>query len=730
MRTPKAKNQRQHRSTSSGTSASTYTNTNINIPSSASAVTAPVSKDSESGSDSSQTAVEIIQSQITAIAASSSSSSSSSAGYNAQQQQAEASGSRISDEGDRKNQAGHRHAASSSSSRTNPSSRHSYHHTMPARSQSTLKSPRLQPRYASNSHPQYNPSTSTSLLRLPHLSAIQTTILLCGGVTVIIVLVKIYRIMEKQRKEKASERARRELLRLNVKHGVVDADGSLKSAGGSSSSSRGVAGGKGKGVEEGKKRDRDRSNTPSPARFSIPTLNTIAATTSSLLPSGTSLLGVKDENAMSQAGESSSTGKGGDPAVPPATNVNSPAAAGASGLGTAEVESGSPATPAANTKAMKLEIKKAKKKQQRQAKLESRRSSQAVETVNGKEEEGRAAGARKDPSRIEEEDKVEEQEVETPVPGGRDVDDTHARFESQDTSIEWRNVDFASRNPSLPQDTPASSSSALETASTTSSVSRAPPSISICPTTLLFDDIVNIPLPESPRSSVGRPALESRRRSEVFSDSGSLLSVESSYLNGVTPVSAGLQSVSSQGNKKKRKPKASSALKGTNGTTRIVPGAENWVKDTAVEKARLEKEELAKVLEEARAATTSAENRAQKVEKERDHLQDRLKRLENTVNRLSAEQKDLREREKTVSVEREDAIRRITEVQANLLRHKSTENGLKNELNQMKREKERFVNDFHRKEIDVSRSSDPDKSRVSADHQFCTVAQPAAASSE
>jgi hypothetical protein len=480
-------------------------------------------------------------------------------------------------------------------------------------------------------------------------------------------LLKGYRYLEREMKRKKREResvkAAEELLRLNVKHGVVDPDGTGKP--GITATTTGT--GKGR-VDKGEIKK----------NVTIP-----SSSSSSTQP----LTGNPDPQTIGQPKSSDLL----TPPEPPQAEEQD--------------ESDSPEPGSLDLlKNAKSEARKAKKKIKRAAKLEMRMNSGDIEVLpeNRQEEEedragenGNGDGGEKKEAHVIKEAQPEvvfSEEPETVVPL------EEAREEVTETcngSTREPDVEAEAEAQVEPEPEPelVLSGQQEESLIFPSSVLETP---TIAVNNVQTDDL----------ATPSQEQLEIRRPSVALSESLSLFSAGSSHVsNSAFPVSAN-QSTDAQQQpvekpKRKKKVKSGTAM----GPRRAVPGAENWVKESHEEKERELREGLMKQLEEAKAASELAEDRANRLEKEQEALNTKLQKLESKVHKLSSSQHDTKERERQAVAEKEEAVRKANETQMMMHNYRKVEATLKHDLHVTRKERDKVWQDAQRKEAEVSEES-------------------------
>lgn len=486
-----------------------------------------------------------------------------------------------------------------------------------------------------------------------------------------------------------SEKAAEELLRLNVKHGVVDLDGQVIKPS-QNGQPAGTASGTGKDVADGKRRARS---------------GTLEKESKSRPSDSNNLLVSKSTSEKSQLKP-----------VPEAPTA--PRSVDGNDL-SHDDDQDEP------NKVAKSEAKKAKKKIKRAARLEQRKNSGDLVTVASREEGADLGSDEQQDARADDEaeaeavvkgDDVDEakpsvtgQVIEDVLSNEAGPEDEAGSMQlveesgEQDKAESLRSVKASGEQDTTPTPVeplaavPGREKDDVEPKEVPAEDQGSPvPFIHNMPSI----EIQHVALPDSPPPSRLR-----RRASEVSDSAASLLSGASSGLSGNPNLQQNLEqyhlsgvSTPSDQPQQKRKKKAKPAGK----PQRAIPGAENWVKESHEEKEREVKEQLEKQVEEARAASSSATARASKAEKENESLTTRLHKLESKLSKVTSSQHDLREREKTAVWEKEEAVKRANEAQTVMQNCRKVEAALKHDVLQARKERDKLWQDSQRKEADVS----------------------------
>jgi hypothetical protein len=507
----------------------------------------------------------------------------------------------------------------------------------------------------------------------------------------------------RRKREEESEKAAEELLRLNVKHGVMDRDGTVLGTGGK------VAGG------------------------------VVSATGVNVAMTGGSLMNRKEGKDRTSKNDKSNRStmdedrrKRNDP-VHSTTSISPTTIATI----TTPVDD-----PDSASRTNKNEAKKAKKKIKRAAKLEQRKDTE--DNVLGFEpsEEG---GSRVEPDPIEEneielpvemndkesvrEDEVEVElrEVEVDQPAELGVVEESGPVEEVVAPIavtDDKEITAAPSSPFVnlvsepiespfePVEPPLEPVEIPLEPVEPPSEPPTPPFIQNMPSI----EVQNIALPNSPPYSKIDCPESLRRPSESLSDSAA------SLLSGAGGSSSGLSNhlpaISQQlahhhqdasgtstpsdkpAPKQKKKAKTGGAK-----PQRAIPGAENWVRETHEERQREHHEQLIREAEQAKMAASMAEARAIKMEEKNEVSMNRIHKLEQKLSKMTLAIKDLTEREKQAMAEKEEAYKRSTEAQKVMQNYRKVEMALKHEANIARQERDKMWQDAQRNEADVSRES-------------------------
>lgn len=458
----------------------------------------------------------------------------------------------------------------------------------------------------------------------------------------------ITRELKRRKRALESEKAAEELLRLNVKHGVVDPDGTLRHPPSKPLSNqtctRGVSSSiKGKGTESERRRRRVDA----------------AATESSHL----------------------------EPAPPSASQTDTQT--------DDDLATSVPSTP---NKAAKTEAKKAKKKIKRAARLEKRMNSLDAD--------------------VEVDDlEHEERESSAEYPGTLEQTVSKQMTDQVESSLEQVLEDI----PKVETPEQVTLDDLTDTDKGTDGAATGQISSDVSTPTLEPTSVEEgcTPLIASPVGSGSGLGLEIRPPAtyEGLSDSANSLRSGTSGGGGGNFLSLSGKDVTQRllddvklgltngahttppHVKKKRKSKSSSS---TNAPKRLVPGAENWAQEHKEEEERLAREDLVNQINEAKAATVSAEERAHKMEKDCESLTGRLHKLEDKMSEMTSIQQDLREREKIANRERDEAVRRANDAQSVVQNYRKLETTLKHDLVKARKDREKSWQETQRVEAAVS----------------------------
>lgn len=481
----------------------------------------------------------------------------------------------------------------------------------------------------------------------------------------------------RRKREEESEKAAEELLRLNVKHGVVDRDGTVLGAGGK------VGGtGSASGVN-------------------------VAMTGGSLVnrKEGKDRVGKHDKSNRATLDEDRR--KQNDP-VHTTTIISSPA--------TAATLASPVDDPDSALRTNKNEAKKAKKKIKRAAKLEQRKDTEDNMLGFEPSEEGA--------SRVEA-DPIEENEIEPSV----EMNDKDLVREDE-VEVELRDVEADQPELAVEEESGPIEEVAAPVAVTDDKeilAPSSPPAKSVSePNESPFEppeppfiqnmpsiEVQNIALPNSPPYSKIDCPESLRRPSESLSDSAaSLLSGAGGSSSGLSnhlpaisqqlahhhPDASGTSTPSDKPAPKQKKKAKTGGAK----IQRAIPGAENWVRETQDQRQREYQEQLVREAEQARTAASVAEARAIKMEEKNEVSMNRVHKLEQKLSKMTLANKELTEREKQAIAEKEEAYKRSTEAQGVMQNYRKVEMALKHEANMARQERDKMWQDAQRNEADVS----------------------------
>ena len=489
----------------------------------------------------------------------------------------------------------------------------------------------------------------------------------------------------RRKREEESEKAAEELLRLNVKHGVVDRDGTVLGSGGKIG---GVINATGVNV----------------AMTSGSTVNR---------KEGKDRAGKNEKSNRSTMDDDRR--KRDDPVQPTALPHTTAATM------TTPVDD-----PDSASRTNKNEAKKAKKKIKRAAKLEQRKDSE--ENVLGFEpsEEG---GSSMEPDPIEENENDIELPVETDEKESILEDEIKVEVKAEEVEIHQPESDVGPQSGPVEEAVEEVVAPIAYTDDKEITASSAPPAKPVPePIATPFEppeppfiqdmpsiEVQNIALPNSPPYSKIDCPESLRRPSESLSDSAaSLLSGAggsssglSNHLPAISQQLAHQQNHDASGTstpsdkpapKQKKKAKTGPAK-----PQRAIPGAENWVRETHESRQREHVEQLIREAEQAKMAASMAEARAIKMEEKNEVSMNRIHKLEQKLSKMTVANKELTEREKQAMAEKEEAYKRSTEAQGHVQNYRKVEMALKHEANMARQERDKVWQDAQRNEADVSR---------------------------
>ena len=412
-----------------------------------------------------------------------------------------------------------------------------------------------------------------------------------------------------------SEKAAEELLRLNVKHGVVDLDGQVIKPG----SGAGNAGGAAAGTAGSNKREGDAADGKKRTRSGTLEKDPKTRSTSDN-PAHHATLSTSEKSLKSKTLNPEST----QPARSAATTTITTDREEAGQEHSLEGTLGKAAAAAKN------EAKKAKKKIKRAARLEQRKHSGDLLIVDAEggvdvDTDDVDIDVVKDKEGVEKREEPEQEHGVTVVNQVEiDTMDVEANVEAdedeQNSDVDAEGIQTVEAEETGQDEPPADTVVQVEGDPTLKSTpAEEEPSPMPFIQNMPSIEIQHIPLPDSPP-----PSRLGRRASDVSDSAASLLSGASSGLSGNPTLHQHLEqchptelSTPSDQPRQKRKKKAkalSSTATATTGIKRAVPGAENWVKESHEEREREAKEQLVRQVEKARAASTSAAARTSKVE--------------------------------------------------------------------------------------------------------------------